>query len=274
MRAPCSPTRRHALLSLLLVLAAAPAGAAEPKRKPGPEVLVVSDVLISPAEAARPTKDQPIHYIILGGGERTLGDAVAGEKMPKREDITRELAAALDSQGFRLTQVGGPVPQLAIVFTYGSANLSTADLNDTDPATGETTTSTIAFNHREIMALVGADKASRRLLMSSEADRINSAAREDRLYVFVAALDVEALAKRKEKKLVWRTRISIESRRQSLPDALRVMLKTAAPYFGTATELPVFVDDADRRKAEVQVGTPVVVPEPAAPPAAPPAPRK
>jgi hypothetical protein len=107
--------------------------------------------------------------------------------------------------------------------------------------------------------------------MSSEADRINDAAREDRLYIFVAALDVDALAKRKEKKLVWRTRISIESRRQSLPDALQVMLKTAAPFFGAATELPVFVDDADRRKTDVQIGTPVVVPEPPAPKSPPPA---
>ncbi|MBL9190526.1 MAG: hypothetical protein JNK23_23815 [Opitutaceae bacterium] len=262
---------RRLPLLLLIAFAAVAAFAADKKKKPGPEVLVVADVLVTPPEAARPTKEKPIHYIILGGGERTLGDSIAGEKMPKREEITRELVSALGSQGFRLTQLGGPVPQLAIVFTYGSANLSTVDLDDTDPTTGETTTSTITFNHREIMALVGADKASRRLLMSSEADRINEAAREDRLYVFVAALDVEALAKRKEKKLVWRTRISIESRRQSLPDSLHVMLKTAAPFFGAATELPVFVDDADRRKAEVQIGTPVVVPDQPAPKAPPPA---
>ncbi len=260
---------------LLACSALAWAAPAPEKKKPGPEVLVVSDVLLTPPEAARPTKEQPIHYIILGGGERTLGDSIAGDKMPKREEVARALAGVLETQGFRLTQLGGAVPQLAIVFTYGSANLSTVDLNDTDPATGETTTSTIAFNHREIMALVGADKASRRLLMSSEADRINDAAREDRLYLFVAALDVEALAKRKEKKLVWRTRISISSRGRWLPESVDVMLKTAGPYFGAATELPVFVDDADRRKAEVQVGTPVVVPEPPAPKSPPPAgPRK
>ena len=266
---------RRVPLLMLTVFAAFGASAAESKRKPGPEVLVVSDVLLTPPEAARPSKENPIHYIILGGGERTLGDAYAGEKMPKRDDVARALVGVLEAQGFRLTKLGGPVPQLAIVFTYGSANLSTVDLNDTDPATGETTTSTIAFNHREIMALVGADKASRRLLMSSEADRINEAAREDRLYLFVAALDVDALAKRKEKKLVWRTRISIPSRGYWLPDTVGVMLKTAGPYFGVATEMPVFLDDADRRKTEVKVGTPVVVPEQPAPKSPPPpAPQK
>lgn len=266
---------RRLPLLLLTAFAAFAASAAEKPKKPGPEVLVVSDVLLTPPEAARPTKENPIHYIILGGGERTLGDAYAGDKMPKREEVARALVGVLETQGFRLTKLGGPIPQLAIVFTYGSANLSSVDLNETDPSTGETTTSTVTFNHREIMALVGADKASRRLLMSSEADRINEAAREDRLYLFIAALDVDALLKRKEKKLVWRTRISIPSRGRWLPESVDVMLKTAGPYFGAATEMPVFLDDADRRKAEVQIGTPVVVPEQPAPKSPPPsAPKK
>jgi hypothetical protein len=256
---------------LLFLGSVAAAMAAAPKRQEGPEVLVVSDVMAEPAASARPTKETPIYYIILGGVERDLGDSIAGEKMPKREEVTRELVAALASQGYILTKVGGPRPAIAIVFTYGSANMSTTELSDTDPSTGETTTSVIAFNQREIAQLVGADKAQNRMLMSSEADRINEAARDDRLYVFVGALDVEALTK-KQKKLVWRTRMSIESRRHSLPDSLRVMLKSGAPHFGTGTELPVFIEDADRRKAEVQVGTPVVVPDPTTAPAVPPTP--
>ena len=64
------------------------------------------------------------------------------------------------------------------------------------------------------------------------------------------------------KKLLWRTAISIESRRTSLPENLSVMLASAAPWFGRDSEMPVFVDDAARRKAEVHIGTPVVVPDP------------
>jgi len=237
---------------------------AAPKRPVGPDVLVVSDVLATAPAALRPTPDQPIYYVLIGGMERTLGDSVAGEKMPKQEEVARELMTALASQGFRRTQVGGPIPSLAIVFTYGSANVSTMELFDTDPDSGETTSSTIAFNQREIAQLVGADKANRQTLMSSEAERINDAARDDRLYVFLAALDAVALAK-KEKKLLWRTRISIESRRRTLPESLAVMLSSAAPHFGTQTDLPVFVEDGDRRRTDVQVGTPVVVPN--APPA-------
>ena len=229
----------------------------------GPEVLVVSDVRSKESIALRPTKEHPINFIVLGGGERTLGDSIAGEPMPNRAALTREIEAALVSQGFTLTQLGGPVPHIAILFSYGSANLSTAEINDTDPATGETSTSTITFNRREIAALVGAFKAERHLLMSSDADRINEAAREDRLYVFLAAFSVEALRK-KDKKVLWSTRISIPSRRRTLPESLHVMLASAAPYFATETDLPKFIEDADRRKTEVRVGTPTVVEEPPA----------
>jgi hypothetical protein len=247
-----------------LSLAAVALLSAGAKRPEGPEVLVVSDI-VAPGDPARlrPAKDRPIHYVVLGGGERTLGDAWAGEKMPDKAALTAEIQRALSSQGFTLTQVGGPKPDIALLFSYGSANISSIEISDTDPTTGETTTSTIDFNRREIAQLVGAFKADRKLLMTSDADRINEAARDDRVYIFVAAFEVESLLKKKPV-VLWRTRISIPSRRHSLPEAMRVMLASAAPYFATETDLPKFIEDADRRKAEVHIGTPTVVEPPPA----------
>ena len=261
------------LLRWLMVAALATSGlAVASKPREGPEVLVVSDVVDAKAPALRPTKEHPVYYIVLGGAERSLGDPIAGEKMPDRAALTQEIERALDTQGFVRTKVGGPRPHIAILYSYGTANLSMVDLDDTDPTTGETTTSTITFNRREIAALVGAFKADRHLLMSSEADRINEAARDNRLYIFVAAFDVDALAK-KQKKIIWRTRISIDSRRRSLPESMHVMLASAAPYFATETDLPKFIEDVDRRKAEVLIGTPTVVDD-HAPKAVSPAPLK
>lgn len=243
---------------LLVALVLGSIAVAASKKPEGPEVLVVSDITAPAGQNLRPTKESPIYYIVLGGAERALGDSIAGEKMPDRAVLTHEIERVMNTQGFTLTRVGGPRPSIALLFTYGTANLSTADINDTDPTTGETTTSTISFNQREIAQLVGALKADRHLLMSSEAERINEAAREDRLYILIAAFDVDALAK-KQKKMLWRTRISISSRRQSLPESMKVMLASAAPYFATETDLPQFIEDADRRKTEVLIGTPTVV---------------
>lgn len=228
------------------------------KPKPGPEVLVVGDVMASIPPEFVPAPDKPVYYVLLGTAERTLGAAWANEPQPDKATLEKEVVRILGAQHFHRTQLGGPMPQLALVVTWGSANLMIDDINDTNDA-GETTTSSVVWNSREMAQLVGADKANQKMLMSSEAEAINDAARQDRLYVMIAALDAMALAK-KQKKLVWRTRISIESRRTSLPESLTVMLNSAGPYLGRSTELPVFIDDNLRRKADVQIGTPVVVP--------------
>ena len=253
-----------AWLGAALAVGADGAPAKKAKVKPGPEVLVVSDVVGPDKEVARPAPGKPVYYVILGKAERTLGNAIAGEPLPAPAVVEREIVAALAAQGYVLTQVGGPVPSQALVITWGTANAAIEDFSETDPTTGETSTSSVFFNQREIAQLVGADKANRRMLMSSEAEQINDAARQDRVYVMIAAMDVEALRK-KQKKLIWRTRISIESLRHSLPESLHTMLASAAPYFGKETEMPVFLDDTDRRKAEVKIGTPRVVDEPSPP---------
>ena len=256
----------------LALLSAMGMNAAAARLPEGPEVLVVSDVLAEKPETARPTPQHPIYYVIMGGMERSLGDSVAGEPMPDRASLERELERVLAGQGFIRTKVGGPKPEIALVLSWGSANLIVHESTETDSATGESSTTYTSLNQREIAQLVGANKANRHLLMSSDAERINDAAREDRLYLFVAALDVDALAKKK-KQLVWRTRISIESRRHSLPDSIKIMLASAAPYFGRESDLPVFIEDTDRRKADVQIGVPTVtgqdVPLPPARPSGP-----
>lgn len=256
-----------AAFSLGSAFAAAPA---KSKAKPGPEVVVVADALTKSADEFLPAPGKPVYYVIVGLAERTLGAAIAGEPQPDKAILEREVEKALASQGYLRTRLGGPIPALALIITWGSANLMIDDFEETNPETGETSTSSVVYNRREIAQLLGADKANRRLLSPSEAEAINDAARQDRLYLFIGAFDAMALAK-KQKKVLWRTAMSIESRRTSLPESLPIMLASAAPWFGRDTELPVFVDDATRRKAEVHIGVPVVVPNSME--AAPPAPK-
>lgn len=256
-------TRLLAALISLAALVAVPGFAAESskpvKPKPGPDVLVVGDAVPDLPEQFQPTREKPVYYVLLGSAERTLGAVWAGERQPDRAVLEGEVARVLASRHYLRTQLGGPMPQLALVVTWGSANLMIDDLEETNDD-GETVTSSLVWNRREIAQLVGADKAYDKMLSSTEAEEINDAARQDRLYIMVAALDAQALAK-KQKKLIWRTRISIESRRTSLPESLAVMLDSAVPYFGRSTDLPVFIDDNLRRKADVQIGTPIVVEE-------------
>jgi hypothetical protein len=264
--------------ALTVVLSVMPTFAARaPKPKTPPTVLVVSDVFGDVPEALRPQPGKPITYAIAGKYHTDIGSPVAGEPRVDAAAIEAEVTKVLATQGFVKTQVGGPLPALALIITWGSAVLDTSEMaiaplpgrpvagptdpNDpTDPNTPPATV-LVAANQREMSMLVGADKANWQALDSNVLAEINEAAGSNRVYIFIAAFDMEALAKKKEKKLLWRTRISIPSTYHSLPESLGVMLTSAAPFLGREIAAPVFVGEADRRKAEVNVGTPYVVPE-------------
>jgi hypothetical protein len=242
-----------------------------------PSVLVVSDVMGDTPEALRPQPGKPIHYIIIGELENNLGTPIAGEPRADAAMVEREVVKVLASQGFLLTQPGGPMPKIALLITWGSAVLDTTEMPYLPPPQPNfggipdptalpppppPDTVLMAYNAPEIASLIGADK-TRGVLDPNVIAQINDAATTARVYIFIGAFDVETMLKKKEKKLLWRTRMSIPSTHDSLPDSLGLLLTSAAPYFGREVPAPVFIGEADRRKANVEVGIPYVVPEPA-----------
>jgi hypothetical protein len=264
------------ILALLCGLAASTAIAAgAPKPKPPPDVLVVSDVFSDVPDSLLPKPGKPIFYHVLGKLENDIGTPIAGE--PRADPVAMELAMTkmLAKQGFMKAVIGGPMPSIALVITWGSANLDTMEMTIPplpQPSFGPPDPTAlppppppesvlISFNRREIEMLVGADKANRTVVDPTILSQINDAATSSRAYIFIAALDIETLLKTKKKKLLWRTRMSIPSTHHSLPESIDVMLASAAPYLARESAAPVFINEADRRKAEVRVGTPVVVPD-------------
>jgi hypothetical protein len=93
-----------------------------PKKKAsrGLEVLVASDAVASP-DGFRPKPGRPVHYI-LGQTRLTLGDAVAGVKMPDPAVVEKSVVAELTKQGFVRTDVGGPLPSIYIIAIVGDSN--------------------------------------------------------------------------------------------------------------------------------------------------------
>lgn len=245
---------RHCLASALAISLFGGSASAAPKKTPAPDVLVVADVITPESEIVRPAPSAPIYYVFLGGLERDLGSSWAGLPPPPPAEIRAAIAKALASQGYIETKIGGPLPTQAVVYTYGTAVIDSVETTETDDETGETTTSSVSMNAREIYRLVGADKASRRLMSSSDADVIRDALNSDRFYIFIGALDVAAL-RAKKNKLVWRTRMSIDSRRHTLVETMDIMLASAAPYFGRNVDRPVVIDDSNRNRREnVEIG--------------------
>ncbi len=254
---------KNILPLLLAVILVAGCVSAESSRVP--DVLVVADVFTPDKTLPEPTADEPVYYYFIGGLERDIGGSIAGLPSPSAEEIRGLLSRELARRHFIETKVGGPLPAIAIVCSFGTAFLDTFEQNDTDYETGETTTSILAFNEREMYQLLGIFKASQRLMSGTEVDNLNDALNSDRFYIMVAALDVPSLLQRK-KKLLWRTRISIDAHRTTLPDSMDLMIASAAPYFGKEESRPVFVDDNLRRKVEVEVGEATVIESDVPPP--------
>lgn len=250
-------------LALLAVVAASAAETPKkaPKPPPKPDVLVVADSFKEFRDVARPAPGHPIYYVLLKVQEYTIGSSTANEPMPTPQEFERLVESALASQGYIRTQVGGPVPSIAIIAAWGEAKLETWEYQDdsqsADSDAGPTTV-TGSFNSRQMLQLAGANKPGAQTVSLAEADAIREAIVEDRLHLFIGALDFESL-RHKKKKLVWRVRMSIPSLRNSLPEAMSLMLTSAGPYFGREMDAPVVVDDALRRKAEVEIGAAQVI---------------
>lgn len=263
---------------LLIVVAAVLAitgGSSGAEKKPvaGPEVLVVADAVSDVPEGLRPTKGKPVYYV-LGKIQLTVGEAVAGVKMPDPALVERSVVSALASQGFVRTTVGGPIPSIFVVASWGDANFANfeqaVDQNDADAVANADLmrkTTGASRDRQMIEQLVGTNKPGS-LSMSFEAmDKLHAASNEDRLYISLAALDVPAF-KQKKRVLLWRTSMTIDGR-NNLAAALPAMLASAAPFFGTNSDKPVFSDDKDRRRADVDIGEMKIVPDESKPAAAP-----
>jgi hypothetical protein len=111
-----NPPRLLFGLAFLLALTA-PLSAAKDK---GLDVLISSDAISSP-EGFRPKADKPIHYLLMQN-RQTLGEIIAGVKLPDLAVVESAVVAELKKQGFARTDVGGSLPEIVIVATIGDAN--------------------------------------------------------------------------------------------------------------------------------------------------------
>ncbi len=113
MKIPAAP-----LLLILLCLSAT--GALFAAKDKGLDVLISADAIPSP-EGFRPQPGKPIYYLLFKTKE-TLGEPVAGIKLPTPEVMEKTLVAELDKQGFKRAVDGGPPPEIAIFAIIGDSN--------------------------------------------------------------------------------------------------------------------------------------------------------
>jgi len=215
-----------------------------------PQVIVVGDVTEMGKQLAPPDTQHPIYYFPLVVGYKEMGAVIAGEKVPEKNIVVRTLAKELAKQHYLVMNEQHP-PEQVLVFWWGSMNPEIQDFGSSDPS------EQVFFNEREMLALVGAYKASG--IAPWKSQDLAVAARDDRYFVILMAYDFAA-ARQHQKKLLWMAKMSTESVGTSLPDVIPALVASGGPAFGRDTP-PSWVDSDKSLKQGQVILAPIEVKE-------------
>lgn len=83
----------------------------------------------------------------------------------------------------------------------------------------------------------------------------------DDVYFVVASAYDYAAAGRSERRLLWRTRMTVDAKGVAMTDTLPTLIDTAAPYFGRDLPEPETLIKRALKEGKVDVGTPRVIPD-------------
>jgi hypothetical protein len=256
------------LLLLLLVLTAAPlrAGFLDwllPKH----DVQIVAVTDTTPAGAKMPpaTPAKPVYYQGVSAGYRDFGGIIAGEKIPPKEEVVKTITTVLAKRGYLPADAKHP-PSILLLWTWGTMNTE-MDYSGDDGGGRQ-------INQRQLLRFMGgyklglvakepsgiADDMMQAGVMFRDADSdlLYSLATEDLYVIALSAYDFEAATK-KQKTLLWNTKISCPSIGLNLVEALPAMMVLAAPHIGRETARPVSVKAEDKFKPDVKIGDPTIV---------------
>ena len=265
------------------------------QKNPVLDLTVITEVTEEGKKVPVVSPAAPAYYVLHSAGFRQLGDPMAGESTVQEADMERLLTRALATNGYRATPPEQR-PTLFIIYTWGSHNLTShVDWSEIDPITtvgqtypprGAESAGQIQRNLLDRAALVGGDKFAQELrVMLRQADdmamtapaelflmvnpiklfkdrdpknaRLLEHAAEELYYVVASAYDYAAVA-RNERRLLWRTRMTVSSDGVSQPQTLGPLIATAAPFFGKEMTGPEFIHKRVL-DGKVEIGVPSVV---------------
>ena len=206
------------------------------------------------------TPYQPVYFEALDKGLQSRGYTMAGNKPPPREELIAILHRALAAAGY-LPAGEGHRPGLALVYFWGTHNALDPDMRAQFPELAEqylleraTLVGGRAYRHELETGLdfgfgLG-DRMPKKIFLFNQAS-------DDLYYAVVSAYAYDDLA-HNERRLVWRTTMTVNARGVSMGECLPPLIVTAGNYFGHATDEPVAIRRQVRR-GTVTLGPLVVI---------------
>lgn len=229
------------------------------------EVIAVTDTTPVGALRRPASLANPMYYIAVSAGYRDFGGIVAGEKIPPKEKVHTTMAAVLAKQGYLPASRQHPATVL-LLWTWGTLNTDLFPSMNPDLPDRQ-------VNRNQLLRFMGAYKLGMIprepgvlqgemfpgvLFHDADQQQLSDLAAEDLYVIALAAYDYAAAA-RKEKVLLWTTKISCPSRGLAMDTTLPAMLALASPYIGRETAKPVSLRATEQFKTDVKIGDPQVV---------------
>lgn len=198
--------------------------------------------------------EHPVYYLAHDSGYHPRGETV-GEHPPPAGVLQHDVIAALAERGYLPAGEGHP-PSLVLFFVWGSHNAMDLDQAGMFPLKQ-------AQEESERAMLVGGPdfrkrQDERNQFGSTPADNrakedyLRYQMQHDMYYAIISAYDFAALA-HKERKLAWRTTMTVNATGVSMTETLPVLVASSAFYLGRETTEPVAVT-RDLRRGTVTLG--------------------
>jgi hypothetical protein len=209
------------------------------------------------------TPENPIYYVTVAAGFKQLGIAMGGEHPPPPADMERAMLRALATNGFLPAEHPEVTPpSLVLVYYYGSHDNPDKETLHMFPELADKA-------RLERAILIGGKKyaaSEGRVIEWGESildhglteDFLREQTAGDIYFVVASAYDYASLAKG-ERKLAWRTSMTVNTSGVSMRETLPPLIATAAPFFGRETPTPQIEVKKFPRKEVIEVGTPRVV---------------
>jgi hypothetical protein len=249
------------------------------QKNPELELTVVTEMTEEGKKLPPVSPQQPAYYILHASGFHEYGDTTDPARPMTGAELQGVLQGSLAANGY-LPVPSGPVrPTLLIIYTWGAYNGGTSE-----PVFGDRR----AFMDRAV--LVGGQKFAHQMAdVFNQVDNLKAAAIPTwvflfvnefhqytltdpkhaflvdqsslELYYVVASAYDYAAATANQRRLLWRTRMTVGSAGLSLTQSLPPLITSAAPFFGKDMSEPAILVRRVR-EGKVEVGSPAVVTPP------------
>lgn len=263
------------------------------QRRPLISFNVITEMTAEGRKRREPTPDQPMHYVMHAAKYAETGvEVAAGQRPPPAAELETALRGSLAKNGFIAVSKDEHVPELLIILNFGSHG-SISDGGMSAPELVPAVRNRRVFiDVLERATLIAGEKFARELkaVLEQEVMRMNipmnrmpvspdwgspyqiyANQTKNRAYRYFAEIAFHpcyfviasaydyASAEKGEKRLLWRTKMTVDARGVSMDEVLRPLIAHTGSYLGRETSEAVIVKKQLLRDGKVEVGTATVV---------------